>query len=81
MLDIENGNEIDDSQSSPAFENFIQGISNIDSAMEAMIDNYTDGVEHLSSENGLDTDEAFLEKFQRGGADHRSLKTAVDITT
>lgn len=36
-----------------AFENFIQGIHNVDSAMEAMIDNYTDGVEHLGEENGI----------------------------
>lgn len=45
----ENEHEIDGSET--AFENFIQGIHNIDTAMEAMIDNYTDGVEHLSEEN------------------------------
>lgn len=39
-----------------AFENFIQGMHNIDTAMEAMIDNYTDGVEHLGNENGLQQD-------------------------
>lgn len=36
-----------------AFENFMQGINNIDTAMEAMIDNYTDGMEHLGEQNGF----------------------------
>lgn len=39
-----------------AFENFIQGMHNIDTAMGAMIDNYTDGVEHIGNENGLHQD-------------------------
>lgn len=78
MLEIENGNEIDDSQPSPTLESFIQGIHNIDSAMEAMIDNYTDGMEHLGAENGLDPDEPLIDKFQRGNG-HRSRPSG-DIT-
>lgn len=37
---------------------------NIDSAMEAMIDNYTDGVEHLGNENGFqDNQNAVADKL------------------
>lgn len=53
--DNENGNEYEyeTDMDKNAFENFIQGLHNIDTAMNAMIDNYTDGVEHLSEQNGL----------------------------
>nr|BAH71328.1 ACYPI005893 [Acyrthosiphon pisum] len=57
-----------------AFENFIQGLHNIDSAMEAMIDNYTDGVEHLSEENALqDADNLKLDKMARKHNDKSSI--------
>lgn len=59
--DYESG-EIEDADKS-AFENFMQGISNIDAAMEAMIDNYTDGVEHLGNENGLDKENSVFDKL------------------
>jgi len=52
----DNENEIDDNDKT-AFENLMQGLHNIDTAMEAMIDNYTDGVEHLGEENGLQENE------------------------
>lgn len=54
--------EIEDPEKS-AFENFMQGINNIDTAMEAMIDNYTDGVEHLGNENGLDHENSIFDKL------------------
>lgn len=48
-----------------AFENFMQGLENIDKAMEAMIDNYTDGVENLSEENGLEDNNALLNNIKQ----------------
>jgi hypothetical protein len=80
VLEIENGKEIDDSQRSPTFENFIQGIHNIDAAMEAMIDNYTDGVEHVGAENGLDSGEHLIDKIQRGTGYRSRPTSAIDIT-
>ncbi|XP_015378731.1 PREDICTED: uncharacterized protein LOC107172927 [Diuraphis noxia] len=60
----DNENEIDEPNKS-TFDNFIQGLHNIDTAMEAMIDNYTDGVEHLSEENALqDIDDFKLDKME-----------------
>jgi len=66
VLENDNEHETEDKENT-AFGNFIQGIHNIDSAMEAMIDNYTDGVEHIGEENGLpDKDSAILDKRDRG---------------
>ncbi|KAL5241968.1 hypothetical protein ACI65C_009378 [Semiaphis heraclei] len=60
----DNENEVDEPNKT-AFENFIQGLHNIDTAMEAMIDNYTDGVEHLSEENALqNVDDFKLDKME-----------------
>lgn len=56
MYANDNENEIDNGDKT-AFQNFMQGLHNIDTAMEAMIDNYTDGVEHLGEENGLQENE------------------------
>lgn len=58
-----------------AFENFIQGLHNIDSAMEAMIDNYTDGVEHLSEENALQGANSF--KLDKMANEHKD-KSAIE---
>lgn len=55
----DNENEVDNVDNT-AFENFMQGLHNIDTAMEAMIDNYTDGVEHLGEENGLQESETSI---------------------
>lgn len=53
-----NADDVEDAENAETdkdlFGNFAQSFENIDKAMEAMIDNYTDGVEHLSEENGLD---------------------------
>jgi hypothetical protein len=44
--------------------------------MEAMIDNYTDGVEHLSEENGLqDKDASIFNKIKH----EREDKLAIDV--
>lgn len=63
ILENDNENEYEtEDKDKTAFENFMQGIHNIDTAMEAMIDNYTDGVEHLGGENGLDNASSALEQ-------------------
>jgi len=70
----ENENEVD--QRETPFENFIQGLHNIDAAMEAMIDNYTDGVENLSQENGFqDKDTSIFDKIKH----ERKDKIATDV--
>lgn len=61
-IDSEIDSEIEVPEKS-AFENFMQGVHNIDTAMEAMIDNYTDGVEHLGHENGLDQNPSVFDKI------------------
>lgn len=54
--------EIEDPEKT-TFENFMQGVHNIDTAMEAMIENYTDGVEHLGQENGLNEEHSIIDKL------------------
>ncbi|KAF0768505.1 Uncharacterized protein FWK35_00012048 [Aphis craccivora] len=73
VLTKEEENEVDERET--PFENFIQGLHNIDAAMEAMIDNYTDGVENLSQENGFQNkDTSIFDKIKH----ERKDKIATD---